>query len=269
MRSFEKLAGAAPKGIVFAGALGLLLVPANTSRGDSVSIGNPTAITSPVDLTAGTNDWAHYAISSDTTSNGDVGMVFDHPASTNFSNVSGVNGGLGAYDVTDPTAPLLTWTGGTPDATGSSHSWVFNSNNFAAGAGLSITYPVSPGQTILKLYVNAYTDAVLTPLPVELQASLSSGANAQNTSNLPAFWGNGTTQDGDYTIGVTNTSSAAETLTVTFSQRVSQNGPSGNGSNPGIFGVTATTIVPEPVGFGLLTTTAMATLMRRRRRHRA
>lgn len=264
----ETMDGLSTKAAVLALFLGVSLCLQQVSLGDSITISNPTAVASTVDLTAGTNDWAHYAISNDTTSNGSVGMVFDHPSATHFSSLSGVDGMLNGFDVMTE-APLLTWTGGTPDATGSSHSWVFNTNNSASDAGLSFTYSMAPGQTILNLYVNAYTDAILTPLPVELQARLASGANAQNTANLPVFWDGSTEQDGDYAIDVVNTTAAAETLTVTYAQTVSQNGPTNNGSNPGIFGVTATTVVPEPASLGLLLSGALGLTTRRRCRETA
>jgi hypothetical protein len=195
-----------------------------------------------VNLSSGSTDWAHWANPGDP-QNGVVAQTFDHPTITNFSAISGVDGPLTGFD-TNPGPPDFTWAGGTPDATGSSHSWNYNPNSLV-GAGETFTFQVVPGHSLLNVYAEDYAGTALSPLPVQLQATLSSGPSATNTTSLPTFYDGSINQQGDYQVNVQNNTSSSETLTVTFTQTAVQNG-SGFASNVGLYGVTDTTVVPEP-----------------------
>jgi hypothetical protein len=204
---------------------------ASESQADSISIANPTAFPSPVNLSAAGQDWAHWA-QPNNPGGGEVSMVFDHAATTSFSNVSGVNGTLSGWSTPGVGDPEMTWAGGVPDSTGDSQSWVFNTNS-VVNSGLQFTYNAAPGATVIDVYVNAYTGITNSPLPVEMQAALSSGVTATNTTNLPVFWAP-TEQDGVYAISVVNSSTSTEGLTLTFSQTSAV-----NYSNVGLFGASA------------------------------
>ena len=233
----------------------------SSARADSVSIANPVAMPSTVSLSTGTLDWAHYA-TTNPPSDGVVFSTFDHPLGTRFSSVTGINGSLEGYDAT-ANAPVITWNGGTPDATGSSRSWEFNTNNNAA-SGETFSYDLAPGSKLIHLYVDGYNGTSATPLTVEVQAFLSSGANATNTSPLPAFWLPDSSEDGDFAITAINSTQSDETLTLNYFQPASQNGSAGNGSNVGIFGVTASA-VPEPGSISFLSVAGLSMLRRGRK----
>jgi hypothetical protein len=162
------------------------------------------------ELSTGTLDWAHYA-TANPPSDGVVFSTFDHPLGTRFSSISGINVNLEGYDAT-ANAPVITWTGGTPDATDSSRSWKFNSDNNAA-SGETFSYDLAHGSKLIHLYVDGYNGTSATPLTVKVHTFLSSGANATNTSPLPAFWLQNSSEDGDFAITAINSTQNDETLT--------------------------------------------------------
>jgi len=248
-------------------AMGISLCLPRISRAtDTVTIANPVTAPATVNLSSGATDWAHWANPGDPGA-GVVAPTFDHPTSTNFSNVSGVDGSLTGYDATSG-PPDFTWSGGTPDSTGSSHSWNYNPTS-GVGAGESFTFQVAPGHELLNVYAEDYSGTLTTPLPVKLLASLTSGASASNTTSLPTFYDGTYDQQGDYVINVQNNSGAAETLTVTFTETAIQNG-SGNNSNTGLYSATDLTTVPEPAtGMIVLGALSFFGLRRGRRQSRA
>ncbi len=238
-----------------------LCLPKISQAADGVSISNPTIAPASVNLSSGKTDWAHWANPGDPGA-GVVSATFDHPSTTGFSNVSGVDGPLTGYDaLTGP--PDFTWSGGTPDATGNTHSWNYNPNSII-GAGETFTFTAVPGHELLNVYAEDYSGTQSAALPVQLQASLTSGASATNTTSLPTFYDGTFDQQGVYAINVQNNSGVNETLTVTFTETAVQNG-SGFASNTGLYGVTDVTVVPEPAS-GMLVLGGLSLLGLRRRR---
>jgi hypothetical protein len=256
MRPFGKFIGAAPKAVVLAAALGIYFSVPAPSRGDSVSISDPAAFAFPVTLSSGTSDWAYYGLPNDPTPpGGPVSIGFEHPVSTHFSNISAVLGGLNGFDTTSSGYPSFNWTGGSPDSTGSSHVWVYDDHQ--TNDGLTFTLLVSPGDSVVDVYAN-----IFAPIPIEFDASLSSGASAiPNTAALPGS-ADADHHYGVYAIDVTNTSAVPETLTVKFIQ-TSSNG----NANIGLYGASVTA-VPEPATLSVLMFGSVA-ILARRRRHRA
>jgi hypothetical protein len=248
-------------------AMGISLCLPRISRAtDTVTIANPVTAPATVNLSSGATDWAHWANPGDPGA-GVVAPTFDHPTSTNFSNVSGVDGSLTGYDATSG-PPDFTWSGGTPDSTGSSHSWNYNPNSIA-GAGETFTFLVPTGHSLLNVYAEDYAGTALAPLPVQLQATLTSGANATNATSLPTFYDASINQQGDYVVNVQNNTGSSETLTVTFTQTAVQNG-SGFPSNTGLYGVSDVTVVPEPASaMAVLGGMSFFGLRRRRRQNHA
>lgn len=253
MRPFGKFVGAAPKGVVLAGALGIVFSLPAPSRGDSVTISDPTTFTFPVTLSSGTSDWAYYGLPNDPSQGGSVSIGFEHPVSTHFSNISATQDGLNGFDTTSSNYPSFNWTGGSPDSTGSSHVWVYDDHQ--TNDGLTFTLLVSPGDSIVNVYANSFA-----PIPIELDASLNSGVSAvPNTTALPGS-ADADHHYGVYAIDVTDTSAVPETLTVKFIQ-TSANG----NANIGLYGASVTA-VPEPATLSVLTLGSLAVLARRRRR---
>ena len=239
------------KRILIAGSvLAALFGTARSGRGDAVTISDPVVFASPVTLSSGTSDWVYYGVPNDPTSNGNSNIGYEHAAATNFSNVSAIQANLNGFDNTASGYPLFNWSGGSPDSTGSSHSWAYD--EFSSGNGLTFSLLVAPGSETVSVYANNFA-----PLSYELEASLSSGASAPpDTASLP---GNADLDHhyGVYTIGVANTSAVTETLTVAFIQTNSN----GN-ANIGLYGASVAA-VPEPASTGIAVIGCMGILARR------
>jgi len=161
---------------------------ASGGGGAGLLSGGVVASAAAVDLTAvGTSDWAHWP-------------NYDHKASGGgqIGNVAAVGSGMTAY-ANDPRR--LTWSDGTPNASGSSSGGVYISG---AGKGFSITVPADTTQRTLTLYVGGWSSSG------RLTAHLSDGSAADYVDASLS----GTSQyDGVYTLSY-KAASAGKTLTV-------------------------------------------------------
>jgi len=150
-------------------------------------------VTSPVNLTTvGTSDWAHWA-------------GYDHKATggSQISNFTMVGGQPASLYGNDPRT--LTWTDGTPTASGSNAQGVFV---VGTGNGFQITAPADLTSRTLLVYVGGWNSTG------QLTATLSDGSAPTYVS--PALTASGQ-YDGAYQLTY-SAASAGRTLTIEWKQ---------------------------------------------------
>ena len=150
-------------------------------------------VTSPVNLTTvGTSDWAHWA-------------GYDHKATggSQISNFTMVGGQPASLYGNDPRT--LTWTDGTPTASGSNAQGVFV---VGTGNGFQITAPADLTSRTLLVYVGGWNSTG------QLTATLSDGSALTYVS--PALTASGQ-YDGAYQLTY-SAASAGRTLTIEWKQ---------------------------------------------------
>ncbi len=235
------------------------LTGATPARADVVTIANPVAIPSTVNLSAGTTDWADFGGPSNV-GNGGITPTFNSAVNTAFSNVTQVNAAP-----TSPTGyaqgspyPLFSWSNGTPTSTASDSDEYAIDTGGIVGDSLQFTYNVAGNSSeLVNVYVSSYDEGSGNVLPVSLTAQLGSDTAVINSSNMP-FVVDGFHQDGLYGISVQNTSSSSQMLTVTFAQTAT-------GGSTGMYAASASP-VPEPATLGLFGIGVLGLLLLKRRK---
>jgi hypothetical protein len=193
----------------------------------------------PYDLTAlGTLDW------------------FLFPASTTAVKKSGATYlsigkvGTGFNDTTYNNGSQLTWSGGTPTASGSSTGGIFTYNGgtqIPLGAGYSVTAPADANVRTLRLFVNTYSGAM------KVSATLSDGSSAAKIDNT-TLAGAQNIGDPGYIVITYAAASAGQTLTVTLTiddpsftgRNVAMQGAALSGAAPAGGGITVSSVTVTP-----------------------
>jgi hypothetical protein len=243
----------------------VVAVSGGAAQADMVTVNAPMAIPLPsggLSLSTGTLDWAHWGEPGDASpGNTFTPIIFDHATTTGFSALtfSGYSIAATGYNPGVTTGnPQFTWSGGTPDVTGSTYSF---GNQDVASLATTVTFTLSVAadtSEVLSVYANTY-DGGSTGVEEELQATLStSGTTGYNTAALPTG-PDSEHQQGVYAVDISNTTLANETLTVNYFRT------SGTSGGLGIYAATVTP-TPEPTTLAVLAAASVGLLLLKRRR---
>jgi hypothetical protein len=205
--------------------------PAAVGGGGSLS-GSYSAGAKTITLsTEGTTDWGHWGANSADSYNDETMHDYKSGATITIGTVTLVGTYAAAYAWTGDVgvSHTLSWTGGTPTATGSSvvYTMYAKSTNATAGHGWSLTIPASTTSRTLKIYAQTWAAATT------LTCSLSDASASDYTSTALIETAGTDVVYGAWTIDF-KSATAAQTMTVTLISTTLYN----NDGNHGIAGAT-------------------------------